>query len=247
MIRILQISILCFFLVAGISISSSEEEEETIYKILQDNGLPSGIFPKGVTEFTFDGETGRFSVYLNQSCDAKYETELRYDTNITGTLSSANVTDLSGISAQDLFLWFPVKGIRVDVPSSGLIYFDVGVVRKQYSLSVFETPRDCVAVRRENEVESSVLSLHRAVLIEEATAHPCGRTFLSALIQLVPCRPSVAPFSTLSPNGLCCAAIKRLGQPCLCALSKGPPISGVDRTLSLQLPGKCSANFPPCN
>ncbi|WZZ62902.1 hypothetical protein YC2023_063009 [Brassica napus] len=151
MIRILQISILCFFLVAGISISSSEEEEETIYKILQDNGLPSGIFPKGVTEFTFDGETGRFSVYLNQSCDAKYETELRYDTNITGTLSSANVTDLSGISAQDLFLWFPVKGIRVDVPSSGLIYFDVGVVRKQYSLSVFETPRDCVAVRRENE------------------------------------------------------------------------------------------------
>ncbi|CAN6894772.1 uncharacterized protein LOC106397138 [Brassica napus] len=161
MIRILQISILCFFLVAGISISSSEEEEETIYKILQDNGLPSGIFPKGVTEFTFDGETGRFSVYLNQSCDAKYETELRYDTNITGTLSSANVTDLSGISAQDLFLWFPVKGIRVDVPSSGLIYFDVGVVRKQYSLSVFETPRDCVAVRRENEVESSVLSLHR--------------------------------------------------------------------------------------
>ncbi|KAG2272450.1 hypothetical protein Bca52824_067005 [Brassica carinata] len=69
-------------------------------------------------------------------------------------------------------------------------------------------------------------------LVEEATAHPCGRTFLSALIQLVPCRPSVAPFSTLSPNELCCAAIKRLGQPCLCALSKGPPISGVDRTLS---------------
>ncbi|KAF8081514.1 hypothetical protein N665_0444s0011 [Sinapis alba] len=157
MIRILQISILCFVIAAGISIA----ENETIYEILQENGLPSGIFPKGVTEFTFDGETGRFSVYLNQSCDAKYETELRYDTNITGRIGSANIGDLSGISAQELFLWFPVKGIRVDVPSSGLIYFDVGVVRKQYSLSLFETPRDCVAVRRENEVQSSVLSLHQ--------------------------------------------------------------------------------------
>ncbi|KAJ0234089.1 Uncharacterized protein HA466_0276320 [Hirschfeldia incana] len=164
MIRILQISILCLVLLAGISIPaviSSSSDSETIYEILQANGLPSGIFPKGVTEFTFDAETGRFSVYLNQSCDAKYETELRYDTNITGTIGSANIGDLSGISAQELFLWFPVKGIRVDVPSSGLIYFDVGVVRKQYSLSLFETPRDCVAVRGLNQVESSVLSLHQ--------------------------------------------------------------------------------------
>ncbi|CAH2046434.1 unnamed protein product [Thlaspi arvense] len=43
--------------------------------------------------------------------------------------------------------------IRVDMPSSGLIYFDVGVVRKQYSLSLFETPRDCVAALRENEIK----------------------------------------------------------------------------------------------
>ena len=42
-------------------------------------------------------------------------------------------------------MWFPVKNIRVDVPSSGLIYFDVGgVVFKQFSLSLFETPPDCV-------------------------------------------------------------------------------------------------------
>ncbi len=54
---------------------------------------------------------------------------------------------MSGISAQELFLWFPEKGVRVDVPSSGLIYFDVGVVYKQFSLSLFETPPDCKAVR----------------------------------------------------------------------------------------------------
>ncbi|CAH8343625.1 unnamed protein product [Eruca vesicaria subsp. sativa] len=158
MIRIIQILILCLSIASVISIST---DNESIYEILQENGLPLGIFPKGVTKFNFDGKTGRFSVYLTQSCDAKYETELRYDANVTGTISYAHIGDLSGISAQDLFLWFPVKGIRVDVPSSGLIYFDVGVVRKQYSLSLFDTPRDCVAVRGENEVQSSMLSLYQ--------------------------------------------------------------------------------------
>ncbi|VVA96817.1 unnamed protein product [Arabis nemorensis] len=147
MLRVLQILLLCFVLVAWISISPAISEKESIYEILQANGLPLGIFPKGVKEFNFDGETGRFLVYLNQSCEAKYETELHYETNVSGTIGYAKIGDLSGISAQELFLWFPVKGIRVDVPSSGLIFFDVGVVKKQYSLSLFETPRDCVAVR----------------------------------------------------------------------------------------------------
>ncbi|VVA96818.1 unnamed protein product [Arabis nemorensis] len=158
MLRILQITLLCFVLVAGISAIS---ESETIYEILQANGLPVGIFPKGVRGFNFDDKTGRFSVYLNQSCDAKYETELHYDTNITGTIGYAKIVDLSGISAQELFLWLPVKGIRVDVPSSGLIFFDVGVVKKQYSLSLFETSRDCVAVRGVNKVQSWMFPLYQ--------------------------------------------------------------------------------------
>lgn len=64
---------------------------------------------------------------------------------MSGTISYGQIQELSGVSAQELFLWLPVKGIQVDIPSSGLIYFDVGVVSKQFSLSFFETPRDCSA------------------------------------------------------------------------------------------------------
>lgn len=103
-----------------------------------------GLLPKGVTNFTID-DSGRFEVHLDQACNAKFEDELHYDQNVSGTLTYGQIDGLSGISAQDLFLWFPVKEIRVDIPSSGLIYFDVGVVSKQFSLSSFETPRECLA------------------------------------------------------------------------------------------------------
>ncbi|KAJ8748161.1 hypothetical protein K2173_000569 [Erythroxylum novogranatense] len=121
-------------------------EQESIYETLKDHGLPMGLLPKGIREFFVD-DAGRFEVHLDQACNAKFENELHYDRNVSGTLSYGKIGALSGISAQELFLWFPVKGIRVDVPSSGVIYFDVGVVRKQFSLSLFETPRDCMAVR----------------------------------------------------------------------------------------------------
>lgn len=84
------------------------------------------------------------------------------------------------------------------------------------------------------------------VQVEQAQGHSCSSTFFSALVQLIPCRTAVSPFSPIPPTETCCNAIKTLGQPCLCVLVNGPPISGVDRTMALQLPGKCATNFDPC-
>ncbi|KAI3682569.1 hypothetical protein L1987_82634 [Smallanthus sonchifolius] len=121
---------------------SYSQTSPTIYEILKLNGLPMGLFPKGVTNFSVD-DSGRFQVYLDEACNAKFEDELHYDQNVSGNLTFGRINELTGISAKDLFLWFLVKEIWVDIPSSGLIYFDVGVVSKQFSLSSFETPRNC--------------------------------------------------------------------------------------------------------
>ncbi|XP_054814560.1 non-specific lipid transfer protein GPI-anchored 9-like [Prosopis cineraria] len=75
----------------------------------------------------------------------------------------------------------------------------------------------------------------------------CTSTFFSALVQLIPCRLAVAPFSSVPPSDACCNALKALGQPCLCVIANGPPISGVDRNMALQLPERCTANFEPCD
>lgn len=117
----------------------------SLYDILNFHGLPIGLFPKGISDFKFDPISGGFELHLTQSsCDAKFETKVRYAWNVSGTISYGKVSGILGVSAQELFLWFPVKGICVDIPSSGLIYFDVGVVSKQFSLSFFETPHDCL-------------------------------------------------------------------------------------------------------
>lgn len=83
-------------------------------------------------------------------------------------------------------------------------------------------------------------------LAEKGKGETCSFTFFSSLARLMPCRPSVAPFRPIPPTVACCNAIKTLGQPCLCVLVNGPPITGVDRELAMLLPQKCTANFDPC-
>ncbi|GER54576.1 hypothetical protein STAS_32194 [Striga asiatica] len=125
--------------------ASDEPSGSSIYEVLKSHGLPMGLLPKGVRNFSYDN-SGKFQVHLDRACNAKFEDELHYDMNVSGTIRYGQIDGLSGISARDLFLWLPVIEIRVDIPSSGLIYFNVSVVSKQFSLSSFETPRDCLAV-----------------------------------------------------------------------------------------------------
>ncbi|KAL8262444.1 hypothetical protein R6Q59_023793 [Mikania micrantha] len=100
--------------------------------------------------------------------------------------------------------------------------------------------------KKENRMMIVMVVVVVALLVQGNMGFPCGSTFFSALVQLIPCRASVVPFSPIPPNDSCCTAIRVLGQPCLCVLVNGPPISGVDRSLAMQLPEKCNLNFGPC-
>ncbi|XWS42969.1 hypothetical protein CRYUN_Cryun16bG0059600 [Craigia yunnanensis] len=134
------------FFLLSLNFPTTQSSPTSIYDHLERNGLPMGLLPKGITDFSIDPDTHRFQVNLSQPCNTKFENQLHYDFNISGVLSFGKIVNLSGVSQQDLFLWFPVISIRVDDPSSGLINFDVGVVDKQFSLALFESPHDCTAV-----------------------------------------------------------------------------------------------------
>ncbi|KAI6684352.1 hypothetical protein NL676_030265 [Syzygium grande] len=142
--RLLLLPLLATIL-ASAAACAAAAADDTIYDHLRRYGLPIGLLPKGITDYAVDPATGEFRVRLAQPCNARFENEVHYDLNVAGTLRFGEIGGLSGVSAQELFLWFPVKGIRVDVPSSGVIHFDVGVADKQFSLSLFESPPDCAA------------------------------------------------------------------------------------------------------
>ncbi|CAL1352880.1 unnamed protein product [Linum trigynum] len=135
--------LLCLFL-SITTAAAAAAKAPTIYDYLNSNGLPIGLFPEGITNFSLDSATGRFQINLTQPCNVKLENQLHYDFNISGLLSPGKIQELSGMSQQELFLWFPVKGIRVDDPKTGLIHFDVGVVDKQFTFSMFEIPGQCI-------------------------------------------------------------------------------------------------------
>ncbi|KAF8081059.1 hypothetical protein N665_0908s0015 [Sinapis alba] len=151
---------LFFIIIIALFTSSltSSLPDPSFYDYLRESGLPAGIVPKGVTNFSIDIKTGRFTVALPVPCDAKFENQFHFDYNISGVLSDGRIGNLSGVTQKELFLWFAVRGIHVDPVSSGLIHFDVGVADKQLSLSQFESPRDCTAAAEYEHHPSVVLS-----------------------------------------------------------------------------------------
>lgn len=116
---------------------------EAANEVLRAHQLPGGLLPAGITAFRHDAATGRFEAQLEAPCTARFEVGLRYNDTVTGVISPGQIAAISGVAAQDLFMWFPVHDIKVDIPSSGVIYFNVGVVKKHLPLAVFDAPPAC--------------------------------------------------------------------------------------------------------
>ncbi|OAY24628.1 uncharacterized protein LOC110605595 [Manihot esculenta] len=121
---------------------SASASSSSIQNLLHSQGLPGGLFPENVKSFELD-RNGRLEVHLDGPCLAKYETRVYFDSVVRANLSYGGLVGLEGLSQEELFLWFPVKGIIVSDPSSGLILFDIGLAHKQLSRSLFEDPPVC--------------------------------------------------------------------------------------------------------
>ncbi|KAK8493749.1 hypothetical protein V6N12_034398 [Hibiscus sabdariffa] len=115
----------------------------SIHDLLQRQGLPVGLFPDNVKSYEFDASDGRLEVHLESPCMAKFDGRVHFDRVVTANLSYGGLVGLEGLSQEELFVWFNVRGISVKDPSSGLILFDIGVAHKQLSLSLFEDPPVC--------------------------------------------------------------------------------------------------------
>lgn len=129
----------------------------TVFEILPKYGLPSGLLPDSVINYTLS-EDGKFEVNLKKACYIQFDYLVYYEKKISGKLSIGSITDLKGIQVQRFFfLWFDVDEISVDLPPSGSIYFTVGIINKKLDVDQFLTVRSCkdkaVSLRQVVQVE----------------------------------------------------------------------------------------------
>ncbi|KAJ7980553.1 Protein of unknown function, DUF538 [Quillaja saponaria] len=133
---------ICFIFFISNLPSLSDSQTSRVYDILQRFGLPSGLLPDSVSSYTLSDDGG-FVVVLGKPCYVKFDYLVYYEKTITGKLSYGSITDLKGIQVQRLFLWFDVDEIRVDLPPSGHIYFQVGIINKKLDIDQFKTIHSC--------------------------------------------------------------------------------------------------------
>ncbi|KAL5765233.1 hypothetical protein ACOSP7_017516 [Xanthoceras sorbifolium] len=128
----------------------SDENPPTVFDILPKFGLPPGLLPNSVTDYTLHDD-GRFVVVLSGPCYVQFDYLVYYEKTISGKLGYGSITDLNGIQVQRFFLWFDVDEIKVDLPPSDSIYFQVGLINKKLDVGQFKTVHSC----RDDKVSGS--------------------------------------------------------------------------------------------
>ncbi|KAK9944569.1 hypothetical protein M0R45_010130 [Rubus argutus] len=126
------IPILCFLLLLSIVTTASESKPpSSVYDVLRAHGLPMGLLPKGVTKFEIDeGRPVPGPPGSGLQCQIRKRIALRQE-----RLGHSQLR--------------PDRSLV----GSGIIYFDVGVVFKQFSLSLFETPPECTASTADDQAD----------------------------------------------------------------------------------------------
>ncbi|KAF9688619.1 hypothetical protein SADUNF_Sadunf01G0007100 [Salix dunnii] len=141
----LGITLLSLFLFFSLPKSTlSQDPPLTVFEILQKYGLPGGLLPNTVKSYSLSDD-GSFTVYLEKECHVEFDYLVNYEKIITGKLGYGSITNLKGIQVQKFFLWLDVDEIKVDLPPSDSIYFQVGWINKKLDADQFKTVHSCRA------------------------------------------------------------------------------------------------------
>lgn len=169
---------LLLFVSIPITPSLSLSDPPTVFEILPQFGLPSGLLPDSVSSYTLSDD-GRFIVHLEKPCYVQFEYLVYYEKTITGKLSYGSIADLNGIQVKRFLFWFDVDEIKVDLPPSNSIYFQVGIINKKLEVEQFKTVHSC---RDELSGGSCLGSLKRVIEVFSFYPFYFSKLFISIIV-----------------------------------------------------------------
>lgn len=142
---IVSVTILCLFTIPSSSLPSKTAPIATkpsVYEVLKGYDFPIGLLPKGVLDYDLDPSTGKFSAFLNGSCEFSLEGsyQLNYKSTIKGHISKGKLSGLEGVSVKLLFVWVDIVEV---LRSDDALEFSVGIAGADFPISNFEEIPQC--------------------------------------------------------------------------------------------------------
>ncbi|CAN4126227.1 unnamed protein product [Withania somnifera] len=113
--------------------------------LLKEYDVPVGIFPRDATNYEFNEETRKLTVYIPSVCEVGYKDSsvLRFSTAVTGFLEKGKLVDIEGIKTK-VMVWVKVTAISSE---KSKVHFTAGL-KKTRSREAYEVLRDGIAIEK---------------------------------------------------------------------------------------------------
>ncbi|KAG4130719.1 hypothetical protein ERO13_D09G163300v2 [Gossypium hirsutum] len=117
--------------------------QKPLPELLREYNLPIGIFPRDATNYEFNEETGKLTVFIPAICEVGYKDSsvLRFFTTVTGYLEKGKLADIEGMKTK-VMIWVKVTSITCE---GSKIYVTAGM-KKSRNREAYEVSRDGVSV-----------------------------------------------------------------------------------------------------
>ncbi|EOA28006.1 hypothetical protein CARUB_v10024183mg [Capsella rubella] len=117
--------------------------QKPLPELLKEFGLPVGIFPQDATNYEFNEDTGKLTVFIPETCEVGYRDSsvLRFSTTVTGYLEKGKLVEVEGLKTK-VMIWVKVSCISADTSK---VYFTAGM-KKSRSRDAYEVIRPGVGV-----------------------------------------------------------------------------------------------------
>ncbi|KAK7259312.1 hypothetical protein RIF29_24916 [Crotalaria pallida] len=159
MMRRFSIMYLCILMNVKLAHAIRVQEEFSAYDILKQYDFPVGILPIGVTGYELNPNTGKFTAYLNQTCNFSIKSyELKYKSTIKGVISKGKLAKMKGVSVKVEHVW--LKILEVTRIGDELEFSVLGTASADFAVDNFlESPQcgcgfDCNDLHKDGDVSS---------------------------------------------------------------------------------------------
>ena len=126
-----------------INVLCAGKMQKPLPELLKEYDMAAGIFPRDATNYEFNEETGKLTVFIPAVCEVGYKDSsvLRFSTTVTGYLEKGKLVDVEGIKTK-VMIWVKVTCISSE---GSKLHFTAGM-KKTRSREAYEVLRDGVSV-----------------------------------------------------------------------------------------------------